>query len=463
MKKIIKIVLIISIFLPLLIYFTGFGKTSLSILKYYAPFNLGNNIKEKINIFNNISKLKSEKIKTEKNLGNIPKLIGYLPIRLTGSKKYIDINNKRFNFKKFEISLLLISKNKVFNTKGNSYIDNFGKKLFVVSGNGIFSYIDLDEFNKDESKLIFLPTNIKEIIKNNDFYINSRIGIKDILISENNIYVSYVKEVIKNCFNIAIIKAKINKDYLKFEEFFNPPQNDRVCKDYIDFNAHSTGGRIVKYKNNNLLLSTGEFLDSLKAQNSESTLGKILEIQNSGKKFKLVSKGHRNVQGLFFDQVNNTIYSTEHGPFGGDEININNLDKNEVKNYGWPIASYGEHYGGKSMLNKLTRYIKYPLKKSHKNNGFIEPLKFYIPSVGISNILILDNEFLNSDNQQILSTSLKGKSLNYIQIKNNEIILDETIQLGERIRDIIYIKDINKIILTLENEDENSKIAIISN
>ena len=115
------------------------------------------------------------------------------------------------------------------------------------------------------------------------------------------------------------------------------------------------------------------------------------------------------------------------------------------------------------MLNKLTRYIKYPLKKSHENNGFIEPLKFYIPSVGISNILILDNEFLNSDNQQILSTSLKVKSLNYIQIKNNEVILDETIHLGERIGDIIYIKDINKIILSLENEDENSKIAIISN
>lgn len=463
MKKTIKIILIISIFILLLIYFTGFGKTTLSILKYYAPLNLGNNIKEKINIFKDISELKSQKIKTEKNLGNIPGLVGYLPISLTNSKKYININNKKFNFKKFEISLLLISKNKVFNTKGNSYIDNFRKKLFVVSGNGIFSFIDVDEFNNDKSKLIVLPTNIKEIIKNHDFYINSRIGIKDILIKENDIYVSYVNEVKKNCFNIAIIKAKINYDNLKFKEFYNPPQNDSVCKNYVDFNAHSSGGRMVEYKNNNILLSTGEFLDSLKAQNPDSTLGKILEIQNNGKKFKLISKGHRNVQGLFYDQVNNTIYSTEHGPFGGDEININNLDKNEVKNYGWPIASYGEHYGGKSILNKLTRYIKYPLKKSHEKNGFIEPLKFYVPSVGISNILLLDNEFLNSTNQQILSTSLKGKSLNYIQIKNNEVILDEKIHLGERIRDIIYFKEINKIILSLENEDENPKIAIISN
>ena len=56
--------------------------------------------------------------------------------------------------------------------------------------------------------------------------------------------------------------------------------------------------------------------------------------------------GHRNPQGVFYDKKEDIIYSTEHGPQGGDEININiNPNPNNIKNYGWGISSYGEHYG----------------------------------------------------------------------------------------------------------------------
>ena len=69
--------------------------------------------------------------------------------------------------------------------------------------------------------------------------------------------------------------------------------------------------------------------------------------------------GHRNPQGLFYDKKNKIILETEHGPQGGDEINI--LRKN--LNYGWPISSYGEHYDGKFRKNA-------PLNKSHIEFGF---------------------------------------------------------------------------------------------
>ena len=55
-------------------------------------------------------------------------------------------------------------------------------------------------------------------------------------------------------------------------------------------------------------------------------------------------------QGLYFDKENNIIIETEHGPMGGDEINLIDLDqinKDKIFNYGWPIVSAGEHYGGK--------------------------------------------------------------------------------------------------------------------
>ena len=57
--------------------------------------------------------------------------------------------------------------------------------------------------------------------------------------------------------------------------------------------------------------------------------------------------GHRNPQGLYFDKENNKIFSTEHGPSGGDEINIIKQNLNETPNYGWPISSYGDHYPGR--------------------------------------------------------------------------------------------------------------------
>ena len=73
--------------------------------------------------------------------------------------------------------------------------------------------------------------------------------------------------------------------------------------------------------------------------------------------------GHRNPQGLLFDK-NNIILETEHGPKGGDEINLINLgelNNDNIPNYGWPIASAGEHYRDPNG----DKYEKYPLHKSH--------------------------------------------------------------------------------------------------
>ena len=87
------------------------------------------------------------------------------------------------------------------------------------------------------------------------------------------------------------------------------------------------------------------------------------------------------------------LFSIDHGPQGGDEINLNFFPQNnKLKNYGWPIASYGEHYGGKIDKNKK-KYEKAPLLKSHEKNGFIEPHKFFVPSIAPSDILNIPKKF----------------------------------------------------------------------
>ena len=118
--------------------------------------------------------------------------------------------------------------------------------------------------------------------------------------------------------------------------------------------------------------------------------------------------GHRNQQGLYYDNRNDIIYSTEHGPQGGDEININIFPESfKIKNYGWPISSYGEHYGFPDELGAICQcplnelYEKVPLHKSHSSYGFIEPLINFTPSIGITQIIKTEN-FLKMYNKNII-------------------------------------------------------------
>ena len=108
--------------------------------------------------------------------------------------------------------------------------------------------------------------------------------------------------------------------------------------------------------------------------------------------------GHRNVQGLDYLSENEFILSTDHGPAGGDEINLATIP-DSIQNFGWPISSYGIHYGTENALNDshsadLDRIIaSAPLHKSHSDYGFTEPIKYYNLNPGIS-----EARFLNINN-----------------------------------------------------------------
>ena len=211
-------------------------------------------------------------------------------------------------------------------------------------------------------------------------------------------------------------------------------------------------------KNSSILFTTGEFRNRPLAQDKENFYGKILDINILTKKTKIVSLGHRNPQGLYYSNKYNFIISTEHGPKGGDEININHDPQEKIKNFGWPISSYGDHYRKNYTKEKLSQA---PLKKSHKKYGFIEPVKYFVPSIGISEIVPFtdeDNEFLiGAMGSEVSENDL---SLHYIKLDNKrkKVVKHKFVLLNERIRDMIISKDKQKIILFLET---SSSIGVI--
>ena len=226
-------------------------------------------------------------------------------------------------------------------------------------------------------------------------------------------------------------------------------------------------GNIINYKDKKLLITIGDWVwaneeifpidSNLSPQDKDDYLGKILSIDlNNPKKVKIIAMGTRNSQGMFYDKINDLIFFSDHGPQGGDEINVIKPEY-KLPNFGWPIVSYGEHYGFPENKN-IQKYKRAPLKKSHIDYGFIEPLKYFsLASPAVSQI-IKTNKFENYNDDSIIiyqatlgDTNYGSKSVFKFELnKKLEIINEEMYVINERVRDMIYLEQINKIILYLE-------------
>ena len=334
---------------------------------------------------------------------------------------------------------------------GSGYLDFHLDKLVILSSRGILAY----ESKNEQNILHFqqIKNNINEFIGEKQFAKGNWFSIKDLVIDNNKIYVSFTEEIKENCWNTSLLYAEFNYENIIFKKIFSPKECINAL-DNIDqeFNAHQSGGRIAPVKNEkHIILTIGDYRNRFLAQDLQSVNGKIIKINVEKNSFEIISMGHRNPQGLLFDKDNNFILSTEHGPYGGDEINLIKFDEKDIPNYGWPSASYGEHYGKKIQANK-SKYEKYPLYKSHKDHNFIEPLKYFVPSIGISEIVKIDKK-------NYVVSSLKYKSLYFFKLnKKNEIVNWNKVYTHERIRDLI-LKN-NYLYLFLEDTASLGKIKI---
>ena len=351
------------------------------------------------------------------------------------------LNNK--TFKKYQLTTGFYSGIHDI-SPGSGYIDFYEGNIIVLSSRGILAFkknLDNDEINFKQIK-----NNIDDFIGIKQFSKLNKYSLKDLLLFNEKIYVSYTEEIKEDCWNTSALYGNINYESIEFKKLFS----SKECvhsKNNIDgeWEPHQSGGRIVPFDDNHVLFSVGEYRVRHLAQKKESVFGKIIKININNSNYEIISMGHRNPQGLYFDKENNFILETEHGPQGGDEINLIEIDKlnrHKIPNYGWAIASAGEHYGGKIQQNKF-KYEKYPLYKSHKEHGFIEPLESFVPSIGISEITKIGKD-------KYVSASLRDRSLYFFELNKEYKIINLTrVEVFERVRDMFY-KD-NKLYLFLED------------
>jgi|TARA_B110000259_G_C14017581_1_gene401907 hypothetical protein len=333
---------------------------------------------------------------------------------------------------------------------GSGYIDFYQDKLFLLSSRGVLAFTDNINDNLNFKQI---EHNIDEFIGLEQFKKSKTLSVKDLFIKKDKIFISYTEEIKEDCWNTSIIYGNINYENIKFEKFFS----NKKCIHSInnvdgEFTGHQSGGRIVNFDNNHILLTVGEYRSRYLAQEIESINGKILKININDSSYQIISMGHRNNQGLYFDQENNFLLATEHGPEGGDEINlieVNKINSDNPLNFGWPIVSAGEHYKGKTKQNEK-KYKKYPLFKSHTEHGFIEPLISFVPSIGISEISKINKNIY-------VASSLRDRSLYFFELNIEKKLVNlERVEVFERVRDIFFKDD--KLYLFLE--DTNS-IGII--
>ena len=185
------------------------------------------------------------------------------------------------------------------------------------------------------------------------------------------IYITYSKPV-EGGATTAVMRFKLKgNELVDKQEIF-------TAKPYIKANFHF-GSRIVFDKKNYLFVSSGERGTQPKVQELDNDHGKIHRLYDDGRvpednpfaktkgaNASIWTLGHRNPQGMVYDAENDRIWAVEHGPKGGDELNL--IEKG--KNYGWPKTSFGINYDGTILT---------PNKEME---GVTNPKRFWVPSIG---------------------------------------------------------------------------------
>ena len=453
MKKKFFIYNILIVFLTILLIAGYLINKKNSASRKNEILNLNKQILTKTQQLYNIQK---NFVKNNENLNDVlnPDNIKFLK---TVSNKEIK-NFKDYKLTKYRTNEIIASGN--YRALASAYIDfyNDDKEIILATVDGIFAISKLnniENFNK-------IKSNIFNFVTYEEFYTNTQYGVKDILVNDDNLYVSFINRKKKDCFNLQILVSKINKKKLNFKKFYETSEcvNKKNKHGYL---AHQGAGGRMFAGNNSIYFTTGEFRNRPLAQKENNDYGKILKINLKSMKSKIISIGHRNPQGLYYSNKNNFIISTEHGPKGGDEININHEPEKYIKNFGWPIASYGEHYY-KNYPKEIL--IQAPLNKSHKKFGLEEPIKYFVPSIGISEIVSLNNdekEFLFGAMGNEIAEQDLGLHLIKLNNKRNKIIMHKYIPLNERVRDMVISKKKDIIILFLETTSSLAVIKKFSN
>lgn len=257
-------------------------------------------------------------------------------------------------------------------------------------------------------------------------------GMLDVAVSSNYkksgwIYFTYVKEDVGEGVTV-LARSKLKRNRLtQWQELL--VSKSRTAESY------HFGSRITFDNNDHVFFGIGDRGVRPNAQNLTNHAGSIIRLNLDGSIPKdnpfvknktalpeIWSYGHRNPQGLSYDFKHKHLWEIEHGPRGGDEINL----IKPAANYGWPEISFGKEYWGPIAVGKGTH-----------REGMEQPVKVYVPSIAPGSLIIYSGDAFPKWKGNLFSGALKLRHINRIVLnEKGEAIKEERLleSLGERIR-----------------------------
>ena len=203
--------------------------------------------------------------------------------------------------------------------------------------------------------------------------------------------------------------------------------------------GEESGGKMLTDGPDHLLLTIGDhgrdgrYRDPRRSRilsdDPDSHMGKLVRVAIETGETEILTLGHRNPQGLARDRAGN-LWSTEHGPQAGDELNL--LEPGG--NYGWPHVTYGVDYG-----RKVPSTIEYGEVGAH--DGYATPVFAWVPAIATSAIVVNDERSFPLWRDDLLVASLKAKSIFRIRRLGERVQYVERIKTGSNIRDMVWMPD----------------------
>lgn len=278
-----------------------------------------------------------------------------------------------------------------------------------------------------------------------NLFVSGQAGLMDISLhprfAQNNlVYLTYSSGNFQSN-HTSILRAKFDGKALV------EPQVIFEVKPSKSGNQHF-GSRIVWLPDDTMLIAIGDGgnpplqldgeLIRNQAQKLNSQLGKVLRLKDDGSipsdnpfvktasaNPAIWSYGHRNIQGLFADPISKQVWSTEHGSRGGDELNLIEAEKN----YGWPVVTFSQEYTG----GKISKEVSRP--------NMVDPKLVWTPAIAPSGLLLYRGNIFPNWEGNLFAGGLVSKSIVRIKIEGNKTIVQETIPVGQRVRDVRQGKD----------------------
>lgn len=194
------------------------------------------------------------------------------------------------------------------------------------------------------------------------------------------------------------------------------------------------GSRLVFAPDGMLFVTLGERFSLMDgAQDLSTTLGKVVRIApdgaipadnpfrgRAGARPETFSYGHRNVQAAAIEPATGRLWTVEHGPRGGDEVNRPEAGRN----YGWPVIGYGRHYSGAKIGEGTSK------------PGMEQPLFYWDPSIAPSGAAFYSGDLLPAFRGQLFVGALAGQALVEVKVRDGRVTGEERLPMGKRIRDV---------------------------